>query len=164
MEEKVVIKRPPKSPGLAGILAFFFPFGTGALYNGQVRKAIIFFFAFAALVTLQTTGESQPFLGLSLAAFIFYQIYDAVQTAKNINRRAMHLEEEEIQEVEDIPDVIKSGSIFWGAALMVLGGILLLANFEVIDYDTIWDLWPIAIIVVGVKLIADYFAKSKNGS
>lgn len=163
MEEKIVVKRPPKSPGLAGILAFFFPFGTGALYNGQVRKAIIFFFAFAALVTLQTSGDGQPFLGLSLAAFIFYQIYDAVQTAKNINRKAMQVEEE-IPEVEDIPDVIKSGSIFWGAALMVLGGILLLANFEVIDYDTIWDFWPIAIIVVGLKLIADYFTKSKDGS
>ena len=50
IEEKIVVKRPPKSPGLAGVLAIFFPFGAGALYNNQFKKAAIFFFVFAGLV------------------------------------------------------------------------------------------------------------------
>jgi len=49
MEDKIVVKKLPKSPGLAGVLAFFFPFGVGPLYNGQYRKALIYFFIFAGL-------------------------------------------------------------------------------------------------------------------
>lgn len=162
MEEKIIIKRPPKSPGLAGVLAFFFPFGTGALYNNQVQKALIFFISFAGLVTLQTSGRGQPFLGLTLFGFLIYQIYDAVQSAKIINRRAELGGEEELLEKEEFPEPLKSGSIFWGTILMALGGILLLANFEVIDYDTLFDFWPVVVIVIGMKLIFDYFRKNKE--
>ena len=164
MEEKIVVKRPPKSPGLAGVLSFFFPFGTGALYNGQIRKAIIFFFVFAGLVTLQTSGQGQPFLGLMLAGFYFYQIFDAVQTAKAINRRGLQMEDQEVEDFEEIPEMVTSGSVFWGIILRLLGGILLFANFEVISYDAVWEFWPLAIIVVGVKLISDFYKKEKESS
>ncbi len=164
MEEKVVVKKPPKSPAFAGILTFFLPFGTGALYNGQIRKAIVFFFSFAFLVTLQTTGENQPFLGLCLAGFYFYQIYDAIQSAKVINRKAMKLGEEAIEAVEEIPEIVKSGSIFWGGFLMLLGGVFLLANFDVIDYYTVWEFWPVAVIAIGVKLIVEYYVREKKTS
>lgn len=163
MEEKIIVKRPPKSPGLAGVLTFFFPFGTGALYNGQIRKAIIFFFVFAGLVTLQTSGQGQPFLGLMLAGFYFYQIFDAVQTAKAINRRGLKIEDEAI-DLEEIPEMVTSGSVFWGIILMLLGGILLFANFEVISYDAVWEFWPLAIIVIGVKFISDFYKKEKESS
>ena len=143
MEEKIIVKRPPKSPGLAGVLAFFFPFGTGALYNNQFKKAAIFFFVFAGLVSLQPSSP-QPFL-------------DAVQTAKALNRAALHQKLEPVTDIEEIPAAITSGSIFWGIALMMLGGILLLANFEVIDYYTLWEFWPIAVILIGLKLVVDYY-------
>jgi len=146
MEEKVIIKRPPKSPALAGVLSFFFP-GTGALYNRQISKGLLFIVIFAGLVTMQTSGEGQPFLGIILAGFYFYQIIDAIQTAKSINRRLLHGEGEEIEEIEEFPEVVKTGSIFWGIVLIVLGGVLLLANFEVISYDTIFDFWPVVVIV-----------------
>ena len=43
MEEKIIIqKRPPKSPAAAGILSGLFPFGIGAMYNGQFLKGIIY--------------------------------------------------------------------------------------------------------------------------
>lgn len=163
MEEKVIVKRPPKSPFLAGVLAFFFPFGIGQFYNRQIQKGLIFLIVFAGLVTMQTTGEGQPFLGILLGGFYIYQIIDAAQTSKSINRRFLLGEEiEELEKAEEFPQAVKAGSIFWGAVLIVLGGILLLANFEVISYDTVFDFWPIAVIVVGLKLIADYFGKSKK--
>lgn len=163
MEERVIVKKPPKSPGLAGILAFFFPFGVGQLYNEQYRKALVFFLVFAGLVTLQTTGEGQPFMGLMLGGFYFYQLMEAIQTAKRINRISLNQPEERI-EIEEFPDVLKSGSIFWGGFLIVLGGLLLLANFELIDYGTLWDFWPVAVIVIGIKLIVDYYAKNGGES
>jgi TM2 domain-containing membrane protein YozV len=160
MEEKVVVKKPPKSPFLAGILAFFFPFGVGQLYNKQSRKAFVFFFIFAGLVTLQTTGDGQPFLGLLLAGFYIYQIFDAVQTSNLINRRILQ-GEEEISEAEEVPDFVKTGSIFWGVILIALGFVLLLANFEVMDYDTVFEfLIPFTVLAVGVKLIVDYYTKN----
>jgi len=160
MEEKVIIqKKPPKSPGLAGVLSFFIP-GTGALYNAQILKGLVFLIIFSGLVTIQQHGEAQPFLGLLLAAFYIYQIIDAVQTSKSINRLALKGEKEEKEEkVEEFPQAVKAGSVFWGAILMAVGGILLLANFEVISYGTLFDFWPLVVIVIGIKLIADYFSK-----
>lgn len=162
MEEKVVIKKPPKSPGLAGVLAIFLPFGVGALYNNQIRKAIIFFFTFAGLVTLQKSAETQPFLGLLLFGFYIYQIYDAIQNAKDINRRALQQKEEELPEEEEIPEFVKTGSIFWGIFLMVIGSILLLANFGMLNYKSLFEFWPVVVIAIGLKLIVDHFSKTRN--
>jgi TM2 domain-containing membrane protein YozV len=163
MEEKVIVKRPPKSPFLAGILAFFFPFGAGQLYNNQYRKALVFFFVFAGLVTLNAQGNSgQPFLGLMLAGFYFYQLFDAVQTSGRINRRALQ-GEEDIVETEEIPDFVKTGSIFWGIVLIALGVVLIFANFELMSYDTVFEfLIPFTVLVVGVKLVVDYYTKSRE--
>jgi hypothetical protein len=57
---------------------------------------------------------------------------------------------------------MKSGSIFWGILLIVLGGILLLGNFEVISYKKIFDFWPLIVIVIGGKLILDYLSQNKK--
>ncbi len=162
MEEKIIIqKKPPKSPGLAGVIAGLFP-GFGALYNGQYLKWIIFFLMFAGFVTMQQYGELQPFLGLTLAAFYIYQIVDAVKTSKEINRLALLKEKEEkAPKIEEIPQTFKAGSIFWGAFLIILGAIFLLANFEVIAYETLFDFWPLAIIAVGLKLVADFILKKR---
>lgn len=160
MEEKIILKRPPKSGFLAGLLSFIFP-GLGSLYNRQVTKGVMFMVIFAGLVTLQTSGEGQPFAALLLAGFWFYQLIDAVMTAKTINRKT--LDGDYVEEtVDEFPEIVKSGSVFWGIIIMVIGGILLLANFDIIDYGTIFDFWPLIIIAIGVKLIMDYMAKNKE--
>lgn len=160
MEEKVILKRPPKSGFLAGLLSFIFP-GLGTLYNRQVMKGLMFMIIFAGLVTLQTTGEGQPFAALLLAGFWFYQLIDAVMTAKTINRKT--LDGDYVEEtVDEFPEIVKSGSIFWGIILMAVGGILLLANFDIISYRTIFDFWPVVVIVIGIKLVLDYIANNKK--
>jgi len=160
MEEKIILKRPPKSGFLAGLLSFIFP-GLGTLYNRQVMKGVMYMIIFAGLVTLQTTGEGQPFAGLLLAGFWFYQLIDAVMTAKTINRRTLDGDYAE-ETIDEFPELMKSGSIFWGIILMAIGGILLLANFDIISYGTIFDFWPVIVIVIGIKLILDYMAKNKE--
>ena len=37
--------------------------------------------------------------------------------------------------------------------------IFLLGNFDIIDFDRLWDFWPVIVIVIGIKMIADYFSK-----
>ncbi len=163
MEEKIVVKKPPKSPALAGVLSGIFP-GIGAIYNRQILKGFIFIIIFAGLITMQQQVEVQPFVALLLAGFYIFQIIDAIQISKSINRKALLGEEEEEVEIEEFPEAIKAGSIFWGVILLALGGFLLLANFDVISYSTLWDLWPVVVIVIGVKLIADYASKKKRES
>jgi hypothetical protein len=162
MEEKIVVpQRPLKSPGLAGILSVIFPFGAGALYNGQYTKALFHLIIFAGLVHAQRYGGGQPFMGLFLAGFLFYQFFDNIQSAKAINAAAAG--EKPIEGVgQDLPEIIHAGSIFWGVFLIVLGVVLILANFEIILYKTLADFWPVAVIAIGLKLVVDSMAKSKD--
>ena len=161
MEEKTVIQsRPPKSPAAAGILSIIFP-GTGALYNGQIAKGIFYMILFAGLITIQDTHGGQPFKALLLAGFYIFQFIDSIQVAKAINLSGSSAKLAAAD--QGVPELVPSGSIFWGIALIVLGVLLILANFEIILYDTLFDFWPVAVIVIGLKLVAESVAKSKNG-
>ncbi|MGD9345441.1 MAG: DUF5668 domain-containing protein [Candidatus Aminicenantes bacterium] len=164
MEEKVVVHKPPKSPALAGILSFFFP-GTGALYNGQPLKFLVILLGVAIMVTMLANEEgSAPFLGILLGGLYFYQFIDAIVTASAINRKALQGEEVDEVKVEELPEFVRTGSVFWGIVLMILGVVLLMANFEfLITYRGIWNLWPLIVIIIGVKLVVDYMAKNKEG-
>jgi len=159
VQEKIVLPKPRKSPVLAFLLSFFLPFGAGPFYNGEVIKGFIYLIIFAGMVTMQQHGEAQPFAGIVLAAFYFFQIIDSVNTANKINRRALVGGEVEEEEAFLTPEAVTAGSIFWGVLLIALGGILLLGNFEVISYKTILDFWPVVVIVIGAKLIFDYVSK-----
>lgn len=155
------VKERKKSPALAAILSIIFP-GTGALYNEQYTKGILYILIFAGLVTMQGRGGAQPFLGLLLAGFYFFQIIDAVHVAKNINRLCcVETGEAGAVPTEEITPTIRTGSIFWGLLLMALGVILLLANFDIISYGKIFDLWPLVVIIIGLKLLADYFSRKQ---
>jgi len=161
MEERIIVQqKPPKSPALAAILAVIFP-GTGALYNGQVGKGILYILLFAGLISMQDHG-GQPFIALLLAGFYIFQIIESVNTAKAINQAALSGKPAPAT-ASVVPEIAgPQGSIFWGAVLVVLGGVLLLANFDVLSYETIFDFWPLAVIALGLKLVADYFLKSKK--
>ena len=162
MEEKIVVQqRPQKSPGFAGVLGMF-PFGVGALYNGQHVKALLHLIIFAGLVHKQGRGGGQPFIGLLLAGFIVYQFFDNIQSARAINAGAAG-QTPATGIDQGLPEIASSGSIFWGIALIVLGVLLILANFEVILYESLINFWPVAVIIIGLKLVIDSVARSKNG-
>ncbi len=65
------------NPGLAALLGFI-P-GVGAMYNGQFIKALVHVLVFVVLVGI--VGEHGIF-GIFIAAWVFYQVFDAYQTAK----------------------------------------------------------------------------------
>ena len=71
------------SPVLAGLLGFI-P-GVGAMYNGQFIKGLIHVGVFAAMVAAQTLDISDGlhvFLGLGIAFWVFYQVFDAYSVAR----------------------------------------------------------------------------------
>jgi len=159
VQEKIVLPKPRKSPVLAFLLSFFFPFGVGPFYNGETVKGLIYLLIFAGLVTMQQHGDAQPFAGIVMGAFYIFQIIDSVNVANRINRRALIGGQIEEDEAIVTTEAVTAGSIFWGVLLIALGGILLLGNFEVISYKTILDFWPVVVIVIGGKLIFDYLSK-----
>lgn len=58
---------------------------------------------------------------------------------------------------------MKTSHVFWGTLFIGLGLLVLINNFTAIfmDWDTIWKLWPIVIILLGLSLlIKDKFGKS----
>lgn len=65
------------NPGLAALLGFI-P-GVGAMYNGQFIKALIHVLVFVVLIGITT---EHGLFGIFIAAWVFYQVFDAHQTAK----------------------------------------------------------------------------------
>ncbi|WP_238398352.1 hypothetical protein [Edaphobacter sp. 12200R-103] len=65
------------NPGLAALLGFI-P-GVGAMYNGQYSKGIVHLIVFAVLVSL---ADEHGIFGLFVTGWIFYQVFEAYQTAK----------------------------------------------------------------------------------
>lgn len=65
-------------PMLAALLGFI-P-GVGAMYNGQFAKAIAHVLIFAVLASL--SDHTSGVFGILLAAWVFYQVFDAYQTAQ----------------------------------------------------------------------------------
>lgn len=53
---------------------------------------------------------------------------------------------------------MKTRDIFWGAFFILLGALLLLENFDVIEIwwrmRDIWRLWPLILILIGMNLIS----------
>ena len=73
------VNPPPGSPnpGIAFLLGFV-P-GVGAMYNGQYAKGVVHLIVFAVLVSLT---DQNGIFGLFVAAWLFYQAFDAYHTAR----------------------------------------------------------------------------------
>ena len=65
------------NPALAGLLGFI-P-GVGAMYNNQFVKALVHVLIFALFVSL---CHASGLFGLFVMAWVFYQVFDAYQTAR----------------------------------------------------------------------------------
>lgn len=142
------------NPALAGVLGAI-PFGVGAVYNGQYTKGL----AHLGIFILLVIGANQrdplsTICGIGIAAFVLYQIIDAVHTAKAI------------QAGQPAPDPLGLGTMFspgiektdftrgvpTGAVVLIgLGVLFLLHNLNIwfLEFDR---LWPLILIGLGVWL------------
>src|SRR6267154_2553037 len=72
-------------PPIAGMLAGFFPFGVGAVYCGQYAKGLAHLIIFVLLIIGASNAHSDAMhiiLGFAIAGFYFYQLLDAIKSAK----------------------------------------------------------------------------------
>ncbi|MBV9624999.1 MAG: B-box zinc finger protein [Acidobacteria bacterium] len=146
----------PHAP-IAGILAGFFPFGVGAVYCGQYAKGLAHLVIFILLIVGVSNASSDAMhamFGIGIAAFYFYQLIDAIKSAKAI------------QAGQPAPDPFGLGTMFstgerhnftrgvpTGAVVLIGLGILFLLHNLGIWFLEIDRIWPIFLIVLGGWLL-----------
>jgi len=133
-------------PGVALLLGFI-P-GVGAIYNGQVVKGMVQVLIFGSLIALsdRVGGPMDTIFGLGAAAFYFYMVIDAYQTAR---RRLLGLPTEEWFGLGEM----KMNAPLGAALLIGLGALFLLDNLGIPVFRHISRFWPVLLIVVGLILL-----------
>lgn len=141
-----------KNPGLAALLSLF-P-GMGNIYNGLYLRGITFFLIVVSLIGITTSGHGHELFGMAIAFFWLFNVIDAYRQATLINYGyAQDLG------LLDMPKVPRAGQggIVAGALLTLIGIASVLDRYTVIDYDWFFQLWPFALVAVGVWLIVASF-------
>ena len=134
------------SPGVA--LALGFIPGVGAIYNGQIMKAIVQVLLFGSLIALsnRVPGPMDAIFGMGAAAFYFYMVIDSYQTAR---AKAFG---QPVQEWFGLGEMKMNAPI--GAAVLISIGVLfLLDNFGIPVFRHIGKFWPVLLIGIGVMLL-----------
>lgn len=140
-----------KSPAAAAFLSIF-P-GCGQFYLGNIWKGIAYILLFGGLITMiERTGEG-PVFPILLTGFYVFQIVEAFNDAKRMNVRGY--EESVPPTEEEVP------SLFLAILVLIAGVVFQLANLNVLHYETIGRLWPLVLIIAGIKVLVEYFQKEK---
>jgi hypothetical protein len=144
------------NPGVAFALGLI-P-GVGAIYNGEFLKAAIHVLIFGVLASLNDgpgIRSGQPLIGMAMAAFFFYMAFEAYYTAK---KRKLALEgvqlDTPIDRLHQQFGDMKDKELWGGVALVVIGGLFLADNFDLVRFERISQLfWPAVLIGLGIWML-----------
>jgi hypothetical protein len=136
--------------------------GLGQIYVGYYQQGFTNALVVASLLGLLNSSvlyRAEPFFGFFLAFFWLYNLIDAWRRAVFYNNALAGLGPAEMPDDQALPS--GRGSLAAGAALVVVG-LILLSN-TLIGWSLQWleDWWPAAFVVVGVWLIYQNFAARK---
>lgn len=161
------LRSPLVSSGVAGsagvALALGFIPGVGAIYNGQVSKAIVQVLIFGSLIGLSNhvPGSVQGIFALGAFAFYCYMVIDSYRTA-----RAKELG-------RPVEEWFGFGEVNLGTAmkkpvgpalLIGLGVLFLLDNLGIPVFNSIGRFWPVLLIVVGVLMLQRRAGSGQSGT
>jgi hypothetical protein len=141
-----------KNPGRAALLSLF-P-GMGNVYNGLYMRGLTFFLIIVSLLGIMTSGRGHELFGMVVAFFWLFNVIDAYRQATLINYGyAQDLG------LLDLPKVPRAGQggIVAGVLLTLIGVASVLDRYTLIDYDWFFQLWPFALVGVGIWLIVASF-------
>lgn len=149
----------PVPPATAGVqtnpvLAFILGWipGVGAIYNGQYVKGLVHAVIFGLLVSLISNNPEEavaPFLGITIAAFVFYMPFEAYHTAK---KRQMGVRVDEWSSLTT--DGPNTGRVPIGPIILIAIGVLfLLDTLHLIEFREIGRFWPVLLIIVGAYML-----------
>jgi hypothetical protein len=139
--------------------------GVGAIYNGEFMRAAIHVLIVGTLITIGDSlrGPGQGLISLATMAFWFYMAFEAYYTAK---KRQLSLDgvelETPIDRLHQQFGDMKDKEIWGGIALVILGALFLADNFDLIRFERIGQLWPIAFIGLGVWMLRRHTVKGSK--
>ncbi len=118
------------------------------LPNATARKAYVtkgFLYALMTVGLIYLTDQSDGPIGILIPIFWVYVMLDAHRSAVEANRI--------IETGGQDSHTTMDGTPWLGWSAVGLGTLLLLNNLFDFDFDWLWKFWPVALILVGVKLI-----------
>ncbi len=133
------MKRSPSAAVFLSLLP-----GLGHIYVGQVAKGFLIGLTFA--LGIHMVDEVAGPLGILIPFLLLYAMVDAHRAAVEVNR------------------IVASGGTppkgpdlgitkWWGYLLIGLGALFTLENFDLIDFEWISRLWPLALIALGIFIL-----------
>jgi len=143
-----------KNPSLAAFLAIF-P-GMGAIYNGNIIKGITYMLIFTILIVLTDNAQDPDAIvfGLMIGGFFIFQIIDSYNEATKINQNVLN---------EQNPSGYKEDlSLFSAIIVLMIGIVFQLVNFDLITFRQVTRLWPLVLIIFGIKIVYNYFKREEN--
>ncbi len=141
-----------KNPNLAALLSLF-P-GMGNIYNGLYMRGLIFFLIVASLMGIVTSGHGHEMFGMAIPFFWLFNVIDAYRQATLINYG--YAQDLGLLDMPKVPRAGQGGLVA-GALLTLIGIAAVLDRYTIIDYDWLFQLWPFALVAVGVWLIVASF-------
>ncbi len=120
--------------------------GIGHVYIGQPAKGLLLIVSVASAIYLAAEGPG-AFMGILIPFLWIFSMIDAHRSAVELN----HL----IETGQQLPDPSEGFAFesWWGWALVAIGVVLMVDNYGLFDIDWIEDLWPIAIIALGIYIL-----------
>jgi len=162
MDQGLGLKVPPgptsgPNPTVAGILAGFFPFGVGAVYCSQYAKGL----AHLVIFVLMIVGVSSDLpwfvdmvLGISLGFFYFYQIIDAVRTARALQLGQPVPDPFGLAQTFGVGEKVDAAKVPIGAVVLIGLGVLFLLHTVGLFEFGIGRFWPLILIALGGWIFA----------
>jgi len=145
------------NPAVAGILAGFFPFGVGAVYCSQYAKGLAHLVIFVLMVvglSADLPWYADMVLGISLGFFYFYQIIDAVRTARALQLGQPAPDPLGLGETFGMGEKVDATRVPTGAVILIgLGVLFLLQQFGWLHYDWFRVFWPLILIAIGIRVL-----------
>ena len=118
--------------------------GLGHIYVGQVAKGFLLGLSFVLAIRMADEGGGH--FGILIPFLLLYAMVDAHRAAVEVNR------------------IVASGGTppkgpdfgltkWWGYILIGLGVLFTLENFDLIDFEWFWRLWPLGLIALGIFIL-----------
>jgi len=162
MDQGLGLKVPPgpasgPNPAVAGILAGFFPIGVGAVYCSQYAKGLAHLVIMVLLIL--GLGSDLPWYVITVIAiatgfFYFYQIIDAVRTAKALQLGEPAPDPFGLAASFGAGEKFEATKIPAGAAILIGLGVLFLLHTAGLFEFGLDRFWPLILIFLGVWMFA----------
>ncbi|MGA9980825.1 MAG: DUF5668 domain-containing protein [Candidatus Sulfotelmatobacter sp.] len=162
MDQGLGLKVPPgptsgPNPTVAGILAGFFPFGVGAVYCSQYAKGLAHLVV--AVMLLVGVSSNLPWyvimvIAVSMGFFYFYQIIDAVRTARALQLGQPVPDPFGLAQTFGTGEKVDATKVPIGAVVLIGLGVLFLLHTVGLFEFGIDRFWPLILIGLGCWIFA----------